>query len=322
MTGATGLIGRNLIKKLLSDGHNITALVRKTSNVSSFKGLNNLTLAYGNILDKESLKNSMVDCKVVYHLAAAVNVSEKQKRKMYALNVKGTENVLNAAIESKVKRFIYASTIAIYGKVNNEKITLIEENYPPHPISNYAKTKFMGENLVKDLCSKNKMDYVVLRPSKVYGPGDNSLLPLLKLAKKGLSFTIGKGDGITMPVYSTDVAEAFYLALNKKNKTYIIAGPDAMTKRKFVEALSKALKKNPRKLKLPAKPILLLARIVESTASILNINLPLSQKLNFFLASRLYSIDKAKKELGYYPKVGIDLMIKKTLDYYKEESLI
>ena len=95
-----------------------------------------------------------------------------------------------------------------------------------------------------------------------------------------------------------------------------------MTKRAFVSAMAKVMNKKVRKIKVPALPFLILAHIGEKSAALLNYQLPLTQKLQFFLASRRYSIEKATKELKYYPKTGIELTIRKTFEWYKEEGYL
>lgn len=324
VTGANGLLGTALVKKLAKK-HKVTAFVLKGTPLKGLNGLKNVKIKQGNILDAKSIEDALGACTAVYHLAAAVHVPDVMKKKLYMLNVKGTENVLNACIKSrKVKRFIYASTIAVYGKVKDEKKTVIDESYPIVPVLNYGKTKLIGERIVKGLCPKHNIGYIIIRPSKIYGPGDSSLLPLLKLARAGMSFTIGKGDGMMMPVYVDDIVEAFYLALESKktNTEYIATGPDAVTKRQFVAMLAKNMGKKPRKMRIPSMPIMILAHVGEKGAAIFNQHLKLTQKLDFFLSSRRYSIEKARKELKYSPSVNVEQIIAKTAEWYRQERML
>ena len=86
--------------------------------------------------------------------------------------------------------------------------------------------------------------------------------------------------------------------------------------------MARVMKKKPRKLKIPAFPLVVLAHIGEKGAALLNYQMPLTQKLGFFLASRRYDIEKARKELKYYPKTGIEVMVRKTAEWYKEEGFL
>ncbi|MEK6816302.1 MAG: NAD(P)-dependent oxidoreductase [Nanoarchaeota archaeon] len=324
VTGANGLLGTALVRKLAKK-HKVTAFVLKGTPLKDLNSIKNVTIKQGNILDQKSIEEALGNCIAVYHLAAAVHVPDVMKKKLYMLNVKGTENVLNACIKSKkVKRLIYASTIAIYGKVKDDKRTVIDESHPIVPASNYGKTKLIGERIVKGLCPKHNIRFIIIRPSKIYGPGDSSLLPLLKLARIGMSFTIGKGDGMTMPAYVDDIAEAFYLALeSKKTDTeYIVTGPDVVTKRQFVAMLAKTVGKRPRKIRIPSLPIMILAHVGEKGAAVFNHHLKLTQKLEFFLSSRRYSIEKARKELKYSPSVTVEQMVAKTAEWYRQERML
>jgi nucleoside-diphosphate-sugar epimerase len=322
VSGANGFLGSALIKKL-SKKHEVIAFVRKKNSLRGLEKLKNVKLAFGDIRDLDSIKKSIKDSTVVYHLAAAAHTPDINKKKFYEVNIKGTANILNACTK-KIKHFIYAGTTAIYGNVKNDKHLIIDEKYPVIPASNYAKSKLMGERLVRGHCTKNKIHFTILRPGKIFGPGDMTMLSYLRLAKKGLSFTLGKGGSIFMPVYINDAAKAFALALTakKKNQTYIIAGPEPIKKRDFIAALSQVMKKKPRKLKIPITPFLIAAHIGEKTAAALNYHLPLTKTIKAFRTSRRFSIEKARKGLRYYPKTGVELMIRKTAEWYKEEGFL
>lgn len=325
ITGATGFIGKHLVKSLVNEGYEVSVLVRKTSNLNSLKYLD-INFFYGGLSDKEELIKAAKDTHYVIHLAGVihpVNVSEKF---YWNVNVKGTENVIQAALKSKnLKKFIYCSSVTCYGHVENDRETVVNEDYPCHSQNIYGKTKYEGEKLIEKYAKEKGLKYIIIRPARVYGPGDLTLIPVFKLVKKRLFSNIGFDKRYMMPVYIDDLVDSFKLALEKPitNRTYIIAGSDFMDKRAFIRMIAKALDVKPRNLSVPATPVKMLAFFCEQVFKIFNKEPFLSRKkLKFFLMSRKYSIERAKKELNFFPKVDLEEGMKRTLNWYKEKNLI
>lgn len=325
VTGASGFIGQRLAKRLVENGHKVSVLVRKTSNIEPLKGLK-LNVFYGDLDDANVLEDACKDAEYVFHIAGVIHLVNVPDKVYWDANVTGTENVVKAALKSKsLKRFIYCSSASCYGHVDNESDTFVDEDYPCHSQNIYGKTKYEGEKIIEKYAKENSREYIIIRPSRVYGPGDLTLLSMFKLIKKRIFPNIGFDKCYMMPVYIDDLVDAFMECLNTdaRNRIYIIAGPDFMDKRDFAACIAKALGVKPLRITVPTPVVSASAYLCESLFGIIKKQPPLSRKkLRFFLISRKYSIERAKKELEYNPKVAIREGLLRTFEWYKEKGFI
>ena len=172
LTGATGYIGHQLALKLASENFIVHALVRnpKSDKIPRHK---NIIVCKGNICDYESIEKAMAGCDYVFHTAAFTNLKCKTIDNFYNVNVNGTKNVLKAALNHKIKKVIYTSTLSVYGP--SYKMVPITETQPR--LSSYANdyelTKSMSEESVLEYVKKG-LSCVILNLTRVYGPGLNT----------------------------------------------------------------------------------------------------------------------------------------------------
>ncbi|MGB1317387.1 MAG: NAD-dependent epimerase/dehydratase family protein, partial [Flavobacteriales bacterium] len=139
VTGATGFLGVNLVQQLLADGWKVTALHRKTSNLSYLKRFD-VTLVEGAITDKASLVNAIPEgVDAVFHVAANTSMWSKFNDQQYQDNVIGTRNMVEVALQKKAKRFVHTSSISAWGHHRNEIDETAESNALTSPM-NYNKT--------------------------------------------------------------------------------------------------------------------------------------------------------------------------------------
>jgi len=305
VTGATGFIGKHLVKRLITEGHKLKILIRKGSDTTKFSGLG-VEPIVGNLADLNSLKFATKNVDLIIHLAGLIHPVNVPNKLYWDVNVYGTENLIRAAIRNKVKRFIYCSSVTCYGSVDNEDRTIIDENYPCHSQNIYGLTKYEGENVCWRYSSK--IGVTIIRPSRVYGPGDLTLLPLVKLINKHIFFRFS--------------FKKTYM-IRSVGERYIIAGAEIIDKITFMNIISKVLKKRLIKIFIPKPFIIMLAFFIEITSKPFGVEPFLSRKkLKFFLMSRKYNIEKAIKELGYYPRINIEEGIKRAIEWYKERGYI
>jgi len=168
VTGANGHVGVNLCKALLERGHQVSALTHLHTD-----GLQNIpvTLIQGDLLDKESLRNLLTDTDVVFHLAARISITGEKDGMVSRTNTEGTKNMLDVAMECKVKRFIHFSSIHAInqqplGKSLDETRRLVEtEGFA------YDRSKAAGERAVLEAV-RNGLNAIVLSPTAIIGPAD------------------------------------------------------------------------------------------------------------------------------------------------------
>lgn len=171
ITGACGFIGSHLAKACLEKGHDLKALDNLSSghedNIKEIR--NDIDLTLGDIRDFETLSKSMEGCEAVFHEAALVSVFDSIERpdENHDINISGTFNVLEAALSSKVRRVIFASSAAVYG---NDPNLPKKEDMIPSPESPYALAKLNSEYYCKLFSKLYGLETISLRYFNVYGP--------------------------------------------------------------------------------------------------------------------------------------------------------
>lgn len=324
VTGATGFVGRYLVKQLAKK-YKVIALVRNKNKIKLLPK-KNIKIVMGDLFSCDVLKKEMKGIDVVMHLAAVIREIAKGDRWFWDNNVKGTENVVKAACMNKVKQFIYCSSVAVYGKVK-DKSKFIKEDYPCYGQNIYGKTKYEGELVTKKYCKKYKIPYTILRPGRIFGLGDiGATFLIYKLVKKGFFPMLGGGKSTMMPIYVEDLSKAFMKCIkNKKsyNKIYNVAGKDVMTKKEFIYLIAKKLNVKFLSLYAPIKSTLFVAKIIEFFFKLFNKEPPVSRKrLKFFILSRKYDLSSAKEDLNWEPKKDMEKGVEEMVVWYKKQGYL
>ena len=174
ITGATGFIGKTLVKKLAlrqAAGHEVRCLVRPTSRVDALRQVG-FQLVTGNVNDPESLHLGMAGCDWVIHLANLYTMWHPEPDQFRRVNVEGTYNVMQAALQAGVSKVVYLSTAAVYGRPAD--LPFREDSLPgPKTFSEYARTKALGNQLAWQFSQQHGLPLVVLYPGIVLGAGDD-----------------------------------------------------------------------------------------------------------------------------------------------------
>jgi dihydroflavonol-4-reductase len=239
VTGATGFIGGNVARELVKQGYQVRALVRKSSNLSV---LNNsgVELAHGDLLDPDSLNQSLEGCQGLFHVAAMYTFWSPDPRLIYDTNVKGTENILMAARARNIKKIVYTSSESCVGidpgSPGNENMHAHLEHIP----SDYKKSKFLAENLVAQACTEG-IPVVIVNPTTPIGPFDVKPTPTGKIV---VDYLNGKmfacvNTGLNV-IDVNDVAKGHILALEKGRvgQRYLL-GNRNLTLRDILQILEK-----------------------------------------------------------------------------------
>jgi len=317
VTGATGFIGKHLVKKLVSKGHRIRCLVRKTSRKGDINYLKKLKveLFNGDLINKKSLKGICGGIDIVYHLTGVLGGFNVSETLISDINITGTMNILEESKKSNIKKFIFCSSAGVLGPI-------VSGNELSHynPSNFYEKTKVEAEKLVL----KTKLGYVIIRPEFVYGPMDNHVLPLFKAIKNKRFFIIGDGNSLLHPTYIDDLTQAFIKCLDPKikNKVYIIAGEKAIRVKELYKLIAKKLNVETNKLLIPLPITTILAFILENLSKIFKFNPIITKsKIKFFTENRTFDTSKARKEIGYKP-IKLEKGIEKTVKCYKQKGYL
>jgi len=320
VTGATGFVGSHLIKRLMADGYGVRALVRKGRQIGGLDS--RVEVVYGDIRDPLSLDGAVRGIDMVYHTAALVREAGVPDHLFYEVNVMGTRHLLEISHRYGIRRFIHISTCGVHGNVQNPPAT---EDSPFMPEDIYQKTKLEGERVVMDFRKKG-LPTVIIRPTGVYGPGDRRLLKLFRLIKERRFFMVGSGETLFHPVYIDDLIDGLVLAgqvQGVEGEVFLIGGERYLTLNELAQLIARVIDVPLRGLHLPVLPVKALAMAIEFIFKPLRIEPPLfRRRVDFFTKNRAFDISKAKRVLGYQPKVDIEEGIRLTIDWYRKEGLL
>lgn len=324
ITGGTGFIGSRLALRLAGQGGDVRILAQKNNTVEEKRHQllieAGTTIVLGSVTDRAETLQATDGVDLVFHLAAAqheMNVPDEHFRNV---NVEGTRNVLEAAMESGVSRVVHGSTIGVYGAPNGE----VDEKSPTTPINIYGTTKLEGEHVA--LSYAQEIPTVCVRIPETYGPGDRRLLKLFRAVRKGTFFIIGTGSNLHHPIYIDDLVEGLMLLgvhETAPGELFLLGGKDVVTTNEMVQAVAEAMDRPPPKLRLPMAPFLAIAIGLEALLRPLGVQPPLHRRrLDFFRRSFQLSADKAKKMLNFSPEVGFAEGARRTAEWYEEVGLL
>jgi nucleoside-diphosphate-sugar epimerase len=229
-------------------------------------------------------------------------------RNCLSINVDGTRNIMRRAVKAGVIRFIYMSSVSVYGRIPDIPVS---EDQPFKKIRDpYGDTKIEAEQLVWDYAEKNRIDLTVLRPTAVYGDGDNKFLPkLAENLRSGKFRMMGDGSHPVDLVNVKDVAESVYLSLLRPEsigQVYNIANEKNPSWNEFLKAVCNELNIPYHERYISYKLALRLAAIMEFLSAFSR----KSPRLNRYTVRLIgrpyhYSIEKAREELGFEPSMGL-----------------
>jgi nucleoside-diphosphate-sugar epimerase len=319
VTGGTGFTGSALVMRLVNLGYSVKTIDYKEGiRVDQLKDAG-VEVIIGSITDKALVDRAIEDVDFVFHIAAAFRELDVPNEHYYNVNVNGTRNIFEASEKHNVKKVVYCSTQGVHGHITNPPGN---ENSPIAPEDYYQQTKYEGELVAQEFIKKG-MKVTIIRPTAIYGPGDpERFYMIFKRAKTGVFPMFGKGNTFYHPVYIDNLVDSFILCmdLDKGNgQTYIIADAEYFPIKELVKRVGKALNKDVVIKYYPITPLVIAGHIVEKICKPFGINPPIfPRRVDWFRQVRAFSIDKAKRELGYKPKVDIDEGLKNTADWYEE----
>ncbi len=323
ITGATGFIGRNLVAKLIQQNFDVTALVRRTSEVKELP--KELRLIDGDMCDSRSVDDSVQGMDVVIHLAAYFDFYPKDKKRLYQVNVEGTKNLVTACIKASISRLIYISTAEVIGPVENPPGT---EDSPLRPQFDYSKSKMKAEEIVRASSLETELEHVILRPTGVIGEGElYTVFETIEAVNEGtIPMLPGDGEKTLMYTYIEDVVSGIISVIDSKaakNQTIILCPDEGMTYNELFTFLGVKLGVDPPQRKVPTT----LAKFGIGLMSPFKNRgkttfLWHRQSVQSMDEERWYSNDKAKRLLGWIPKTTMQDGLSQSIDWYYEKGYI
>lgn len=304
VTGGAGHLGNVLVRELLAHGEDVRVLILPGENTQSLAGLD-IEIVEGNILDIDCLKHAMEGVDVVFHLAALVSITEDQMDLLQAVNVEGTQNIIEAAKQMGIKKLLYTSSIhALERPPMGVSITESMNFDPENPAGPYDRTKAQASLLVKEAACCG-LDTRIICPTGVIGPYDYRRSEMGELILSWMTtymhFLI---DGAFDFVDVRDVAKGQILARDhgKPGETYILGG-ERIELKLLHSLVEKVTGKKKPMITFPLPIAKIVAPIAELYYKITKTRPVFTRySIETILSNSDISSEKAKKELGYQPR--------------------
>ena len=318
ITGASGFVGYHLIVESLKNNFDVFAAVRKSSAVKHLEHLN-IRLVYPDFNDVGSLKDDINKNQYNYIIHAAGLTKALSEQEYNHVNADYAYNLAAASFNSGFRKFVFISSLAATGPLNDLAGT-ITENTEPKPVTAYGRSKLLAEQRLKLLPGLN---YTILRPTGVYGPRDRDIFIMFKQISNGIEPYIGRFEQRLSLIYVTDLAKAAISALAAPYQTaYNLSDGESYSKHKLGTLTKAILGKKTVKLHLPVSFVKLIAIIAEKysllskKAAVLNV-----EKLNELMAVNWYcSIELAKSEINFEPAFNLKTGLTETLNWYLDNK--
>jgi dTDP-4-dehydrorhamnose 3,5-epimerase len=306
VTGASGFIGKNILKELISNNYKVVALTRNPDF-----SINGVDILVGDITKKESLFDAFKDIDAVIH-NAALAIDWGKRKDFQNVNVLGTKNILQLCQKNRINRIIYTSSAGVYGFPNiSEKLT---ESSPTNPLNHYHQSKLEGEKI---LYLAKDMSVSIIRPPLVIGTNSHATkLILSKIMSRDIAY-IGSGEQIISIVHPVDVAQCIRLAFEKD-----LIG-DIFNVVSFTCSIKDLLTTISEKLKVPPpdKHVPYFIAYLSAVISELVTKPPALTKFRVksLGTNRQISCEKARKNLGYKPIHDLDSTVEDIVQWYQKE---
>jgi nucleoside-diphosphate-sugar epimerase len=322
VTGGSGFTGGALCAWLQGRGHEVTALVRPTSDTAWLRSLG-VRIVTGDLRDVDSLRAGMQGTEAAFNIAAAFREAKLSDQQYHDVNVAGARNFVEAARSAGVRRVVHCSTIGVHGDTGRTPATEETRFAPP---DYYCKTKVEGELLVRELFEKYGMEGSVFRPLGIYGPRDTRFLKLFKGLKHGRFVMIGDGNTLYHMTYIDDLCAGIELCATRPEavgEVFILGGDHHVTLNELIAAVARAVGSSGPRMRVPMWPVMAAAHVCEAVFRPLGIEPPLyPRRVEFFSKDRAADISKARHMLGYAPNVDLDEGARRTARWYSDQHLL
>jgi len=317
VTGGTGFIGGHVVRQLRARGDEVIALVRSPEKGAPLRDIGS-DLVGGDLSDEPALREGMRGCDAVIHGAAVyeVGIPKSEHEAMYEANVLGTERVLRGALEEKIPKVVYISTVGAFGNTHGNVVDETYTHSGADYTSYYEETKVEAHQIARRLIDDEGLPCVIVQPGGVYGPGDHSAI-----GTQINQFLAGRMPLIPFPdlgfnmVHVDDVAAGVLLALDKgrAGEAYVLGG-QITTMRESMETLARVAGKKAPKRAVPTSLLKAMTPIGPVVGKLMGQPPNLSELISAADGVTYWARhDKAIEQLDYSPR-GLEQGLHDTLE--------
>lgn len=323
VTGATGFIGRRLVRRLSTEGWKVNTLCRGTSEFNRLFGdipATKIRLIEGSLESPEILRAAMEGVDVVFHTAAKVHSiprNREEEEEFFHVNSVCTENLLRACENKVLSAFIFFSTIAVYGPSLPNPL---QESMPCCPEGAYAKSKYEAEQRVLESFRKNGIPATVLRLSLVYGEGGRgNFQRLIRGIDRGRFVFLGNKQCQKSMVYVENVVEAALKAANSpaNGEVFNVADTSPYRMELIVETVARELKVSTPSLQVPASLMCFVGNVFEFLGRALHFRPPFTARdITKLTSDTICDVSKIQRAMRFQPPVEFSEGIRRTVQWY------
>jgi nucleoside-diphosphate-sugar epimerase len=321
VTGGNGFVGRHVVSALLDRGDNVRVLALPGEETSGLEE-RGVAVHRGDIRRPDDLAGPMEGVEGVIHLAAMMDVW-RPIEEYHAVNVTGTETVCRAALAAGVRRLVHMSSSSVYGMALGRPA---DEGSPLSPFADpYPVTKAAGDMAVQRMIAEDHLPAVIVRPDQIFGPGDSlhfgRMADRLR-ARKGI--IVGSGHNALPLVYVSDAVQGLLLALDREDavgRAYNITNDRPLTQEQFLQAIARAVGAHPPRLHVPYGALYAAGYAAEwlATHARSRVRPPITRLGVAFLGTpNRYAIGRARRELGYEPRVDLPDGVRLAAAWYRQ----
>jgi 2-alkyl-3-oxoalkanoate reductase len=307
VTGATGFLGGHVLSALLARGEEVVAMGRDREKCIALEQLGVKTIRC-DLCDSGAVSEASVGAEVVIH-TAALSAPWGLYRDFHAANVTATENVVHAAMRNGVRRLVFVSSPSVTFDGSDQAEVDETQPYATRFLSPYQQTKKLAEDVVNQL--RGQMEFVILRPKAIFGPGDNALVPRLIYAARNRRLRqIGDGSNLVDLTYISNVVDALLLAAvsnHAPGRTYIITNDEHIELWPLLRRVL-AIAGCDSNLRTISRPIAYAAATwMERRARWMHVEPVMTRYAVALLArTQTYSIQAARSDLEYAPYISVE----------------
>jgi 2-alkyl-3-oxoalkanoate reductase len=321
--GGNGFVGRHVVSALQGRGDSVRVLALPDEDARWLQQ-RDVAVYRGDVRRTETLAAPMRGVDAVLHLAAMMDVW-RPMADYYAVNVTGTENACRAALAAGVRRFVHMSSSSVYGMALGRPA---DESFPLAPFPDpYPVTKAAGDMAVQRMIADDHLPAVIIRPDQIFGPGDH--LHFGKMADRlraGKGVIAGPGDNAMPFVYIADAVQGLLLALDHEHAaghTYNITNDSPLTQQELLEAIARETGASPPRIHVPYRALYAAGYLAERLAMLgPSRRRPPITRLGvaFFGTDNRYAIGKARRELGFRPRVSLREGVRLAAEWYRHSD--
>jgi nucleoside-diphosphate-sugar epimerase len=320
LTGGSGFLGSHVAEQLSQAGRSVRALVRKSSDTSFLRSLPGVELAYGGVEDRASVLEAAKGVTGIVHAAGLVKARSADE--FMHVNRGGTENLLEGALQNRdtLKRFVLISSLAAL-RPSDMSGGAIPEDCEPRPVTSYGRSKLAAERAA--LSKKDQIPLTIVRPPAIYGPRDREILAFFKSIKLGVLPLLGSSQNRLSMIYGADCGAACIAALDAdtpSGSAYHIDDGAVHTMEELIMLTENAMAQRARlRLQLPRKLVETAALGSELFGRVSGRAVMFTRdKCNELFEQWVCDGARARRELGWAPKVSFEEGIRLTAEWYRK----